>query len=158
LSTENELRIGVVSDTHGVLRAEARAFLADCDYIIHGGDIGDAAILDELAALAPLIAVRGNNDSQPWANHLRETELVRMGGVFVYIIHDLSKLDVDPEAIGVRVVICGHSHRPLIGKRAGILYVNPGSCGPKRFKLPISIGELVVEGSEVRARTVDLAV
>ncbi len=157
MSAKNELRVGVMSDTHGLLRAEARAFLTGCDYIIHGGDIGSAAVLDELEALAPLIAVRGNNDGEPWAKDLRETELVRVGGIFVYVIHDLSQLDIDPGSLGVRAVICGHSHKPLIEERVGILYVNPGSCGPKRFKLPVAIGELFVEGTNVRVRIVELA-
>jgi hypothetical protein len=158
MGAKKELRVGIVSDTHGLLRAEARAFLAGCDYIIHGGDVGDAAVLDELEALAPLTAVRGNNDNQPWAKNLRESELIRVGGVFVYIIHDLSQIDIDPGALGVRAVISGHSHKPLIEERAGILYVNPGSCGPKRFKLPISVGELMVEGTDVRARIAELAI
>lgn len=154
---KRELRIGLVSDTHGLLRAEARAFLTGCDYIIHGGDVGAAAVLEDLEALAPLIAVRGNNDDGPWADNLRETELVRLGGVFVYVIHDLAQLALDPTALGIRAVISGHSHKPLIDERAGVLYINPGSCGPKRFKLPVSIGELLVDGSQVRARIVDLA-
>jgi uncharacterized protein len=155
-ANKSELRVGLLSDTHGLLRAEARAFLSGCDYIIHGGDVGAAAVLEDLEALAPLIAVRGNNDDQPWADHLRDTELIRLGGVFVYVIHDLAQLDIDPAALGIRAVISGHSHRPLIDERAGILYINPGSCGPKRFKLPVSIGELLVEGSNVRARLVEL--
>jgi putative phosphoesterase len=101
--------------------------------------------------------VRGNNDDERWADNLRETELIRLGGVFVYVIHDLAKLNVDPTALGIRAVICGHSHKPLIDERAGILYINPGSCGPKRFKLPVSVGELLVEGENVRARIVELS-
>ncbi|MGO9932957.1 MAG: metallophosphoesterase family protein [Steroidobacteraceae bacterium] len=158
MSASNELRVGVMSDTHGLLRAEARAFLTGCDYIIHGGDVGSAAVLEGLEALAPLIAVRGNNDNEPWAKDLRETELIRVGGIFVYVIHDLSQLDIDPGSLGVRAVICGHSHKPLIEERAGILYINPGSCGPKRFKLPVAIGELFVEGANVRVRIVELAI
>jgi len=157
-ANKSELRVGLLSDTHGLLRAEARAFLTGCDYIIHGGDVGAAAILEDLEALAPLIAVRGNNDDEPWADNLRETELIRLGGVFVYVIHDLAKLNVDPTALGIRAVICGHSHKPLIDERAGILYINPGSCGPKRFKLPVSVGELLVEGENVRARIIELSV
>jgi len=153
----HELRVGVISDTHGLLRAEARAFLTGCDYIIHGGDVGGASILEDLEALAPLIAVRGNNDTEPWSEDLRDTELIRVGGAFVYVIHDLSQLDIDPGALGIRAVIHGHSHRPLIEERAGIIYVNPGSCGPKRFKLPISIGELMIAGTDIRARIVELA-
>ena len=155
-ANKSELRVGLLSDTHGLLRAEARAFLTGCDYIIHGGDVGAASILEDLEALAPLIAVRGNNDDGPWADNLRATELIRLGGVFVYVIHDLSQLDVDTAALGIGAVICGHSHKPLIDERAGILYINPGSCGPKRFKLPVSIGELLVGGSNVRAQIVEL--
>jgi uncharacterized protein len=152
----NDLRVGVISDTHGLLRPQARAFLVGCDYIVHGGDIGSAAILDELAALAPLIAVRGNNDTEPWAARLPVTEMIRVGNVFVYVIHDLAELDIDPGAAGVRVIVSGHSHKPMIEERDGILYVNPGSSGPRRFKLPISVGEITVSGSAVNARLVDL--
>jgi putative phosphoesterase len=158
MNAKSELRIGVISDTHGLLRAEARAFLAGCDYIIHGGDVGGAAILEDLEALAPVIAVRGNNDGESWAKGLRETELIRLGGIFVYVIHDLSQLDIHPAPLGIRAIVSGHSHKPLIEERAGILYINPGSCGPRRFKLPISIGELRVEGGNVSARIVELAV
>ena len=154
---KNTLRVALLSDTHGLMRAEARAFAVGCDYIIHGGDIGSAQILEELAAIAPLIAVRGNNDTQGWAAHLPETEMIRVGGAFVYAIHDLSQLDIEPHAAGVQVIVSGHSHKPLVEKRAGILYVNPGSCGPRRFKLPISVGELVVAGAQVSARTVELS-
>jgi len=156
MNVKSELRVGVISDTHGLLRAEARTFLAGCDYIIHGGDVGGAAVLEDLEALAPVIAVRGNNDTESWAKGLRETELIRLGGVFVYVIHDLSQLDIDPVALGIRAIVSGHSHKPLLEEREGILYINPGSCGPRRFKLPISIGELLVEGSNVRARIVEL--
>ena len=156
MSAQQSLRVGLVSDTHGLLRAAARAFAGGSDYIIHSGDIGSARILDELAAMAPLIAVRGNNDREAWAAHLPETELIRVGGVFVYVIHDISQLDIEPHAAGVQVIVSGHSHKPMIESRDGILYVNPGSCGPRRFKLPISVGELIVEGTEVRARNIEL--
>src|SRR5271167_1972711 len=105
MSARNELRVGVMSDTHGLLRAEARAFLTGCDYIVHGGDIGSATVLEELEALAPLIAVRGNNDDEPWAKDLRDAELIRLGGIFVYVIHDLSQLAIDPGTLGVRAII-----------------------------------------------------
>jgi hypothetical protein len=150
------LRVGIISDTHGLLRPEAKAFAAACDYIIHGGDIGSQAILDQLAALAPLVAVKGNNDRQAWAAHLPETEMIRVGGVFVYIIHDISQLDIDPRAAGVQIIVSGHSHKPSIEQRGGVLYINPGSCGPKRFTLPISMGEMIVDGTKVRLRTVEL--
>jgi putative phosphoesterase len=155
MSVKNALRVGLISDTHGLLRPEARAFAGCCDYIIHGGDIGSAAILDELSALAPLIAVKGNNDRQAWAAHLPETEMVRVGGVFIYVIHDISQLDIEPHAAGAQVIVSGHSHKPRIELRDGILYVNPGSCGPRRFNLPLSVGEIRVEGTKVRARTVE---
>jgi putative phosphoesterase len=156
MNTNGDLRVGLVSDTHGLLRPEVRAFLMGSDYIVHGGDIGGLEILDELAVIAPLIAVRGNNDREPWAADLRETELIRVGNIFVYVIHNLAELDIDPDAAGVRVVVSGHSHKPMVEERDGILYVNPGSCGPRRFKLPISAGEITVSGSAVKARIVDM--
>jgi uncharacterized protein len=156
MNTDSDLRVGLISDTHGLLRPEARAFLAGCDYIVHGGDIGDPKILDDLASMAPLIAVRGNNDQDAWGARLAETELIRIGNIFVYVIHNLDELDIDPAAIDVRVVVSGHSHKPKIVQRGGVVYVNPGSCGPRRFNLPISIGELTVSGSDVAARTVEL--
>jgi putative phosphoesterase len=148
----------VISDTHGLLRPEARTFLIGCDYIIHGGDIGGPEILEVLAAMAPVTAVRGNNDRGAWAARLRESELIRVGNVFFYVIHDIAELDIDPHAAGVRVVVTGHSHRPAVEERGGILYVNPGSCGPRRFKLPISVGEVTVSGDTVRAHTLELIV
>ncbi len=157
MNTDSELRVGLVSDTHGLLRPEARAFLVGCDYIVHGGDVGGAEILDALAVMAPLIAVRGNNDTQPWAVRLPRTELIRVGGIFVYIIHNLEELDIDAGAAAVRVIVSGHSHQPKVEEREGILYVNPGSCGPRRFKLPISVGEIRVSGNAVKARIVELS-
>ena len=153
------LRVGLISDTHGLLRPEAKAFLRGCDHIVHGGDIGDARVLEELAAIAPVTAVRGNNDLGPWAERIRETELFELGGVYLYAIHDLAQLDIDPCAAGVRVVVSGHSHKPVVSERDGVLFVNPGSAGPRRFKLPISIAELVINGDgRVSARAVELGV
>ena len=151
------LRVGHISDTHGLLRSEAKAFLKGSDHIVHGGDICDPRILDELAALAPLTAVRGNNDRGLWAEQLRDTELLQVGEVFVYAIHDLAQLDIEPNAAGVHVVVSGHSHKPLVERRNGVLYVNPGSSGPRRFKLPIAVGELLIEGRSVSARIVEIA-
>jgi uncharacterized protein len=156
LNADNALRVGLISDTHGLLRPEVRAFLVGCDYIIHGGDVGGTDILEVLAAIAPLIAVRGNNDKGACAARLRETELIRVGNVFFYVIHDIEELDIDLGAAEVRVVVSGHSHKPAIKERDGVLYVNPGSCGPRRFKLPISVGEVTVSGSAVAARTIEL--
>lgn len=149
-------RIGLISDTHGLLRAEAVAFLRGADRILHAGDIGHPSVLDELRALAPVTAVRGNNDRGAWADAVPETDLLEVEGVLVYILHDLAELDIDPVAAGVRVVVSGHSHRPSVEDRDGVLYVNPGSSGPRRFKLPVAVAELQVAGARVEARLVEL--
>lgn len=151
------LRVGLLSDTHGLLRPEALAFLRGSDHIIHAGDICDPAILAELAALAPVTAVRGNCDQGPWAGGLGETAWLRVGGCLVQVIHDLSRLEPGGPP-GIRVVVSGHSHRPLVEERGGVLFVNPGSCGPRRFRLPVAAGELIVARGRVSARTVELAV
>ncbi len=150
------VRVGLISDTHGLLRPEALDFLAGCDHIVHGGDIGNPGILERLAELAPLTVVRGNNDREDWARGLPATALLHFGPVSLYAIHDLKEIDVDPAAAGVRVVVSGHSHRPACSERAGVLYINPGSAGRRRFSLPISCGELVIEGETVRSRIVTL--
>jgi uncharacterized protein len=149
-------RVGLISDTHGLLRPEAISFLRGCDHIVHGGDIGRAEVLDELSALAPVTAVRGNNDKGAWAEHLGETEFVQIGDVCIYALHDIAQLDIDPGGAGVQVVVSGHSHKPLVERRDGVLYVNPGSAGPRRFKLPISVAELVIADGVVSARLVEL--
>ncbi|TSD56073.1 metallophosphoesterase family protein [Variovorax sp. KBS0712] len=150
------IRVGLISDTHGLLRPQAVAALQGCDFIVHGGDIGDAGILDALAAIAPLTVVRGNNDREAWAGAIPETAFLKVGDVHVYAIHDLSQIDIDPAGAGVRVVISGHSHQPKVEERGGVLYVNPGSAGPRRFKLPIAVAELIVDGDTVSARIVEL--
>ena len=150
-------RVGLISDTHGLLRLEALAFLRGSDFIVHAGDIGDAAVLEELRRLAPLTAVRGNNDKGPWAKSIAETEVLEVGEVSIYVLHDLAELDLDPVAAGFRVVVSGHSHHPSVEERDGVLYVNPGSSGPRRFKLPIAVAELHVAGSSVKAEIVELA-
>jgi putative phosphoesterase len=150
------LRIGLISDTHGLLRPEALDFLAGCDHIVHGGDIGNAGILDRLAELAPLTVVRGNNDREAWAREIPITAALELGGITLYAIHDVKELDIDPAACGVRVVVSGHSHRPASSERGGVLYINPGSAGRRRFSLPISAAELVIEGESVRPRIVTL--
>ena len=149
-------RVGLISDTHNLLRPEAKAFLQGSDYIVHAGDICDSLVLEELGKIAPVTAVRGNNDKGSWAKELRETEFLQVGKVGIYVIHDLAQLDIDPSAAGLRVVVSGHSHKPEVDERGGILFVNPGSAGPRRFKLPISVGELIVHGRSVSARTVEL--
>lgn len=149
-------RIGLISDTHGLLRPQAAAFLRGSDHIIHAGDIVDPAILNALAAIAPVTAVRGNNDRGEWAMGLAETEVVELGSVLIYVLHDLAVLDIDAVAAGFRIVVCGHSHRPAVSERDGVLYVNPGSAGPRRFKLPITVAELMINGEAVTARFVEL--
>ena len=148
--------IGVISDTHGLVRPEAKAVLKNCDAILHAGDIGKPAVLDELNAIAPLTAIRGNIDT--WAATLPDTEVVEIGGRHIYLLHDVKDLNVDPVAKGFDVVISGHSHRPDIREVDGVLYLNPGSAGPRRFKLPVAVGKLIVDGADVRAEIVELAV
>jgi putative phosphoesterase len=150
------LRVGLISDTHDLLRSEAKELLRGCDHIIHAGDICSPRILEQLAELAPVTAVRGNNDRGAWARSLRETELVQVGAIFVYAIHDVAQLDIDPDAAGVQVVVSGHSHKPLVERRDGALFVNPGSAGPRRFKLPIAVGELTIRGTAVSARILEV--
>ena len=151
-------RVGLISDTHGLLRPEATAFLRGSDFIVHAGDIGDGNVLKELTALAPLTAVRGNNDKGTWAEEIAETEVLQVGDVFIYVLHNLAELDLDPVAAGFQVVVSGHSHQPSVEERDGVLYVNPGSSGPRRFKLPISVAELEVAGRSVKANVVELKV
>ena len=150
-------RIGLISDTHGLLRPDAAEFLRGCDLIVHAGDICDRSVLDALDAIAPTTAVRGNNDRGAWAMSLRESELVEVAGLLLYAIHDIGEIDIDPETAGVRVVVSGHSHRPGMEERGGVLFVNPGSAGPRRFTLPISIAELVVDGDDVSVRFAELS-
>jgi putative phosphoesterase len=150
------IRIGLISDTHGLLRPEALSALRGSDFIVHGGDIGEGGILETLATLAPVTAVRGNNDNAPWAHGLQATETLRFGEITLFALHDLARLAIDPRAAGVDVVVSGHSHHPRIERRSGVLFVNPGSAGPVRFKLPVAVGILQVTGREVEARIVEL--
>ncbi len=150
------LRVGLISDTHGILRPEAGAFLRGCDHILHAGDIGTHDVLQRLSEIAPITAVRGNNDQGSWADRLAQTEVVQFGEVLVYLIHDLAQLDIEPSTARIRVVVSGHSHQPLIQERDDILYVNPGSAGPRRFKLPIAVGELIMVANSITPRIVTL--
>ncbi|AMK75032.1 MULTISPECIES: metallophosphoesterase family protein [Methylomonas] len=152
------LRIGIISDTHGLLRPGVLAALKGYERIIHAGDIGKPEVLQRLNELAPVTAVRGNNDKGAWAEELPIAARVAVGQVSIYLIHDLAELPIDPVAAGIRVVISGHSHKPSIQDRDGVLYLNPGSAGPRRFKLPIAIAELVIRDTAVEARIVELAV
>lgn len=146
----NQIIVGVISDTHGLLRPEAVAPLRGSDYIIHAGDVGDAEILKQLNAIAPLTAVRGNVDREPWARKLPETQVLEAGGISIYVLHSVADLDLKPEAAGFAAVVSGHSHMPKQEVRKGVLYFNPGSAGPRRFKLPVSVGRLVIRGGKVR--------
>jgi uncharacterized protein len=147
-----ELRIGLISDTHGLLRPQAVHFLAGSHHIIHAGDVGAPEVLEELRKLAPLTAVRGNNDRERWASKIPAHAIVAIGGVRIHVLHDLSELK---RALG-GVVVTGHSHKPKVEEREGVLYVNPGSAGPRRFTLPVTAGELTISKGAVRARIKEL--
>lgn len=152
------LRIGLISDTHGLLRPEAVQFLRGCDHIIHAGDIGREDVVRTLAQLAPLTAVRGNNDAGEWAASFAETQTLKLGGVTIFVLHDLKELATRRPPANVQVVICGHSHKPQVTQQpSGPLIVNPGSAGPRRFKLPVSAAELMIASpTSFSARIVDL--
>ena len=152
------IRVGLISDTHGTLRGEAIDALRGSDFIIHAGDIGNIEILEELALLAPVTAVRGNNDTGTWAAHLPATNMLEVGKALIYVIHDLAQRDLDPAARGISAVISGHSHRSAVDVRDGMLYVNPGSAGPRRFSLPVSVGTLDVMGAQITPRLITLAI
>lgn len=152
------LRIGLISDTHGLLRPQALAALQGCDHILHAGDIGSPEILDALRQLAPLSVVRGNNDREGWADAVPEVEELRLGGVGLYMVHDQADIPDDLAERGFAVVVTGHSHKPLITQRAGLLHVNPGSAGPRRFSLPVSVGLLRIGGRRVEAELITLAI
>jgi putative phosphoesterase len=150
------ITIGVISDTHGLLRPEALSALRGSDHIIHVGDVGDLAILDRLNQIAPVTAVRGNVDREAWAKKIPETAVLEVEGISIYVLHILDQLDLKPEAAAFSAVIYGHSHVPKQETRNGVLYFNPGSAGPKRFNLPVSIGKLVVRKGRIEAEVLDL--
>jgi putative phosphoesterase len=149
-------RIGVIADTHGLLRPEAVAVLAGSDLILHAGDVGRPEVLAALRALAPVVAVRGNVDRGAWAEVLPERETVRLDGVRLLLLHDAKALDFDPAAAGYRAVVAGHSHRPGIVEKDGVLRFNPGSAGPKRFRLPVAVGRLILMAGAIRGEIVEL--
>jgi uncharacterized protein len=154
----SSILIGVISDTHGLLRPAAIAALRCSKHIIHAGDVGAPEILDELSAIAPLTVIRGNIDKGAWANKLPENEVLEIAGISIYVLHDLAKLDLNPKAAGFHVVISGHSHIPKQETRDGVLYFNPGSAGPRRFKLPVTLGKLIVKDGTVRAEFMSLPI
>lgn len=150
--------VGVISDTHGLVRDEAVAALRDADLIVHAGDVGTPEVLEALRAIAPVTAVRGNNDRGAWAASLPATAVVELEDSALYVLHDLAELDLDPRAAGFGAVIAGHSHRPVVEDRGGVLFVNPGSAGPRRFRLPVAVARLEVVGRSVRGTVVRLEV
>ncbi|MBI5014789.1 MAG: metallophosphoesterase family protein [Deltaproteobacteria bacterium] len=150
--------VGLLSDTHGLLRPEALAALKGAAHLVHAGDVGTPELLAALRALAPVTAVRGNTDAAPWARDLPTETLVEVRGVWIAVVHDLSTLRLDPRAAGASAVVFGHSHRPLVEDRGGILYVNPGAAGPRRFGFPVSVGRLRIAGGRAVGEIAPLAV
>lgn len=148
--------IGLISDTHGLLRPEALRALEGSNLVIHAGDVGDPGILEKLRGLAPVIAVRGNVDTEPWTRALPETEVVETGSATIYVLHDVHALDLDPAAAGFHIVVSGHSHKPGQTKRGGVLYINPGSAGPRRFDLPVTIARLSLNEKPWKVEFVEL--
>src|SRR5579864_3977392 len=148
--------IGVISDTHGLLRPEAITALCGSEHIIHAGDIGAAEIVPALEKIAPVTAIRGNVDHEPWTKRFPETEVVELAGLHLYILHDLNALDLKPRAAGFAAVISGHSHKPRKEFGDGVLYFNPGSAGPRRFNLPITVGRLEIVDGKVSGKIIDL--
>jgi uncharacterized protein len=148
--------IGVISDTHGLLRPQALRALEESDLIIHAGDVGKPEILEELKRLAPVFAVRGNVDTEPWAQALPETEVIETNSVTIYVLHDVHALDLDPAAAGFQIIVSGHSHQPGRTERGGVLFLNPGSAGPRRFDLPVTLALLHLNSSPWKIDFVDL--
>lgn len=156
--TKDELTLGVISDTHGLLRPHAVAALRGCDLIIHAGDVGNAEVIARLSDIAPTFAIRGNVDTGAWAARLPPNEIVEVGALLFYVLHDIAELDLDPPTAGFAAVVFGHSHQPSIETRDGVLYLNPGAAGPRRFKLPVSLARVAVTGREMRPEIVELEV
>jgi putative phosphoesterase len=156
--SEREIVVGVISDTHGLLRREAIAALRGSDLIIHAGDVGNPDVIKELAGMAPTHVVRGNVDTGSWAASLPMTELVDVGERLFYVLHEISQLDLDPADAGFAAVVFGHSHQPMIETREGVLFLNPGSAGPRRFKLPVTVARVGVSEQGMRPQIVDLDV
>jgi uncharacterized protein len=156
--SNRETIVGLISDTHGLVRPEALAALDGSEFIIHAGDIGRPEVIDDLQAIAPTFAVRGNIDTQDWATALPPTEAVEVGEVLFWVLHEIAHLDLDPAAAGFAAVVFGHSHQPSIETRDGVLYVNPGSAGPRRFKLPVTVARARVSGRRIQAEILELDV
>jgi uncharacterized protein len=153
---ENVTVIGIISDTHGLLRPEALTPFMGAERIVHAGDIGSPNVIEKLETVAPVLAIRGNNDRAPWADSLPDTLLFEVRGHTIHVLHDLNQIDLSPKAAGVAVVISGHSHKPGIEEHEGVLFINPGSAGPRRFRLPIAVAKLYVADDSVRAEIIEL--
>ena len=156
--TQNSKLIGIISDTHGLVRPQALDALTGVDMILHAGDIGKQEVLDTLKNIAPVVAVRGNNDKGDWAQTLPDWEVIEVGKVSIYMLHDVKEIDISPSGAGFHVVVSGHSHKPSIEDHRGVLYINPGSAGPRRFKLPVSLAHLQISGEKVHANLIELSV
>ena len=152
------ITVGVISDTHGLLRPQVTEALKGSDLIVHAGDVGDPQVLEQLRGIAPTFAVRGNVDTGAWAKTLPLIEVVEAGSLQLYVLHDVTTLDIDPQAAGFAAVISGHSHRPGAERRRGVLYLNPGSAGPRRFTLPIAVAKLRVVGDQLSHEMIELRV
>jgi putative phosphoesterase len=150
------MRVGVISDTHGLLRPEALKALQGAEHILHAGDVGDLSILNALRSIAPVTAIRGNIDEGGTCSHLPPAEIVELGGRHIYMLHDVKKLDLNPVAAAISAVVSGHSHKPLIEWHRGVLFLNPGSAGPRRFELPVTLAWLHVESDTLSAQVIDL--
>ena len=148
--------VGVISDTHGLFRPEVIPAFKKVDLILHAGDIGKDEVLQKLKSIAPVVAIRGNNDKDRWARAVPETEVAEILGVRVYILHNLKEIDFEPDARRFQVIVSGHSHKPSIDRRNGVLFMNPGSAGPRRFKLPITVGRLTIRGSAANGEIINL--
>lgn len=155
---ENVSVVGIISDTHGLLRPEALTPFIGVERIVHAGDIGSPSVLEKLETIAHVDAIRGNNDKAPWAEALPETLLFEVRGHTIHVLHDLAQIDLSPKAAGVDIVISGHSHKPGIEEHEGVLFINPGSAGPRRFRLPIAVAKLYVADDSVRAEIVELKI
>ena len=151
-------RIGLVSDTHGWVRPEALAALKGSEVIIHAGDIGKAEVLDSFGSIAPVIAIKGNNDRDPWAKKIPDVLNLEINGIKIHVIHNVNELEADPADDGIRVVVSGHSHKPGLVERDKILFINPGSAGPRRFKLPVAVGKLWINRGKVHAEIIELKI
>jgi len=156
--SEREVIVGVISDTHGLLRPQAIAALQGCDLIIHAGDVGNPDVIKELSDIAPTRVMRGNVDKGDWAAMLPMFDLVDVGERLLYVLHEISQLDIEPAAAGFAAVVFGHSHQPVIEMREGVLFLNPGSAGPRRFKLPITVARVGISGARMRPEIVELQV